>query len=189
MEPDRFDQLTRRYVRLLSRRAIAGALGLGALALPGLSDAKKRHKRKRKHKKKVKRNEFGCLNVGTFCKNSGQCCSGICQGKKGKQQCQAHDTGNCPAGVEELFCRANGADVECVTSDGTDGLCDTTTGKAPYCTRNGDCFACTKDADCVSFCGPQAACIVCPACAGTNGALTACASSNAAGCSFPPPVQ
>jgi hypothetical protein len=186
METDRFDEITRRYARLLPRRAIAGALGLGALAFPGLSDARKRHKHRRKHKKKVKRNDFGCVDVGKFCKNNGQCCSGRCRGKKDKQTCQAHDTGNCPAGVQELFCKGAGADVSCKTSDGTDGLCDTTTGNAPYCTRNGDCFRCTRDADCVPFCGPQAACIVCPDCAVMNGTQTACVSSNAAGCSFTP---
>ena len=186
MNTDRFDHLTRRWAGRLSRRAIASILGLGALALPWLGGAKKRHKRNRKHKKKVKRNAFGCVDVGKFCKSDGQCCSGICQGKRGKKECRAHDTGNCPAGVQELFCKDAGADVSCKTSDGTDGLCDTTTGIAPFCTRNGDCFLCTRDADCVPFCGPQAACIVCPDCAVMNGTQTACVSSSAPGCSFPP---
>ena len=34
-------------IRLLSRRMLAGALGLGAMGLPGLVDAKKKHKKRK----------------------------------------------------------------------------------------------------------------------------------------------
>jgi hypothetical protein len=77
----RFEHLTRTISTMLSRRAIAGTLGLGALNLPGLVEAKK----KRKKKKKIKKNQFGCVDVGKFCTDDGQCCSGICQGKKPKK--------------------------------------------------------------------------------------------------------
>jgi hypothetical protein len=41
MDAPRFDALTRTVSILRSRRTLAGVLGLGALALPGLADAKK----------------------------------------------------------------------------------------------------------------------------------------------------
>ena len=169
MESDRFDGLTRTVSMLLSRRAVAGALGLGALALPGLADARKKHKRK---KKKVKFNDFGCVKVGDFCQNDDQCCSGICQGKKGKSKCRAHDSGTgCQAGDQDSFC--GGIDVECITATGITGVCETTTGNAGYCDFGFACFPCRKDADCQRFCGPASACLRCAAfCPDTGG--TAC---------------
>ena len=73
MNTMRFAHLTRPLSLLLSRRAIAAAIGLGALSSPGPIAAKKH---RQKHKK-VRRNDFGCVDVGHFCKNDGQCCSGI----------------------------------------------------------------------------------------------------------------
>jgi hypothetical protein len=163
----RFDRFTRSVSTLLSRRTLAATLGLGALGLPGLAEAKKHKKRK---KKKITRNEFGCVDVGGFCKNSGQCCSGICSGKKDKKKCKAHNTSTCQAGQQEAGCTAEATTVPC----DVDGRCDTTTGKAPYCAGDGQCFPCTKDADCVPFCGAQAACITCAGCALETGDLTAC---------------
>jgi hypothetical protein len=148
-----------RWTRSLSRRAIAGALGLGALGLPTLLEAKK-HKHKKK--KKVKFNDFGCVNVGNFCKNSGQCCSGVCQGKKGKKKCKAHNESTCTTGQHTDFC--GGTDASCVSSAGVPGVCETTTGNAGYCAVVGICDACTKDADCIADFGPDAACIVCSGC-------------------------
>jgi hypothetical protein len=161
MDTDHFDRLTRSVSRFLSRRALATTLGVVALGSHGLAEARKKKKRK------VKRNAFGCVNVGTFCKNGGQCCSGICGGNK----CRAHDESNCPRGPQEGFC--DSIDVVCVASDGNDGLCDTTTGNAGFCLGDFECSECTKDADCTSICGPGAACLVCALCDGTGG--TACA--------------
>lgn len=175
MDHQRFDQIARAFSTFQSRRDILGALGLSAILLPAAAGAKKR-------KKKAKFNKFGCVNVGDFCKNSSQCCSGICQGKKGKGKCQAHDSSTCQAG-QNACDDAEG--VPCVSSTGaTTGSCDTTTGNAPYCTADGDCFDCKKDADCVPFCGPQAACIKCAVCA-DEGVVTACVGPTAEGCSFP----
>ena len=95
MVSQQFDRLARSFSRLRSRRSLAGLVGLGALLLPGQSQAKKKHKHK---KKKVKRNDFGCVDVGKFCKNDGQCCSGICEGKKNKKKCKAHDQSTCQPG-------------------------------------------------------------------------------------------
>jgi hypothetical protein len=168
-----FDRLTRAVSLLVSRRRLGLALGLGPLALPGLADAKKKHK----HKKKVTFNDFGCVNVGSFCKNDDQCCSGICQGKKGKKHCQAHDASTCQPGQDSC----SGLPVPCTTSAGDpDGGCTITTGNASYCEADGRCFDCAKDADCVPFCGPQAACIVCAGCVTEK---TVCVGPSA--CTFP----
>jgi hypothetical protein len=179
MDTDRFDSLTRTFATVLSRRAIAGALGLGALALPDLAGAKK--KRKNQSKKKVKFNDFGCVNVGGFCKKAGQCCSGICKGKKGKKKCKAHDGSTCVAGQTIVAC--GGALVVCTTSGGGFGSCLTTTGNAPYCSVSFDCFPCKKDIDCEPICGQGAACLACgEVCAAVGG--TMCAASGGLGCDF-----
>jgi hypothetical protein len=115
----------------------------------------------------------GCKNVGKKCKNAGQCCSGICQGKKGKKKCKAHDANGCKPGQQSAGCGGN--DVTCTTSAGiSDGVCQTTTGNAGFCTNVGGCFACTKDADCQPFCGPRAACIVCEEGCAPFGFSTSC---------------
>jgi hypothetical protein len=176
MDHQRFDQIARTLSTFQSRRGLLGALGLGAVLLPGAAGA-------RKKKKKAKFNEFGCVNVGAYCKNSSQCCSGLCEGKKGKGRCIAHDTSTCLAGqsgcddVEGVACVLNNGDIQ--------GACETTTGNAPYCAAlGGSCFACAKDADCVPFCGPQAACTRCAVCA-DDGVVTACFGPTADSCTFP----
>jgi len=32
-------------------------------------------------------------------------------------------------------------------------VCDTTTGEAPYCSADGNCFPCQKDAACIVYAG------------------------------------
>jgi hypothetical protein len=177
MDRTRVDGLTRSVSTMLSRRTLAGALGMGALALPGLTDAKKKHKHEKKHK--VELNDFGCVDVGTFCKNDDQCCSGVCQGKKGKGTCQSHDQSTCQPGQD--ICA--GTEVDCTTESGDRGECAITTGKSPYCETSGDCFNCAKDADCVPFCGEGAACTVCASCA-TEGTQTACVGTGTTLCTF-----
>jgi hypothetical protein len=177
MDATRFDRLARLFSNARSRRqAVLALLFGGAITLPGLAEAKKKHKQK----KKIKRNDFGCVNVGGFCKNSGQCCSGICQGKKGKKKCQAHDTGNCQAGSDTCL----GTHVICTTSNGNlAGACYTTTGNAGFCAAAAGCFLCQKDADCQPFCGPAAACVLCvDECADFGG--TGCFGPEQ--CTFPP---
>jgi hypothetical protein len=178
MDSDRFDGLTRSVSTLLSRRSFASALGLSTLALPALVEAKKKHKHKKK--KKVKLNDFGCVNVGDFCKNNGQCCSGICQGKKGKGKCQAHNESTCQPGQDVCTVPA----VDCTSETGDPGACSITTGQATYCEANGTCFDCKKDADCVAVCGAGAACIVCAECSETGN--TACVGASADSCGGAP---
>jgi hypothetical protein len=175
MDTDRFDRATRTVSLALSRRGLTSALGLTALGIPSLAAAKKK-------KKKIKRNEFGCVEVGNRCKNAGQCCSGICTGKKGKKTCQAHDTGDCQADQDACLSED---DIRCTTSAGSEGICLRTTGNARYCAAiesGGVCFPCNTDADCQEFCGPTAACIVCEArCEEAGG--TICAGLDE--CTFP----
>jgi hypothetical protein len=141
------------------RKALAGVALLGHVAgmVPDGATAKKRRKRK-----KVKRNEFGCVNVGRFCRKASQCCSGICQGKKGKKTCKAHDTGDCQPGPTFEECGAE-ENVPCINSNGNEGRCATTTGNAGYCSNAATISVppCTRDADCEDF-DPRAACVLCP---------------------------
>jgi hypothetical protein len=138
-----------------------GTLGLVTLASSGLAAAKKTHK----HKKKIKRNALGCVNVGNFCKHADQCCSGICQGRKGKKKCRAHNATTCQATQTDIYC-AGGTHFPCITSTAFNlGSCFTTTGNAGYCAyKVAPCLTCAKDADGRSALGDGAACILCPHC-------------------------
>jgi hypothetical protein len=182
MDATPFDHLSRSLVARLTRRTLAGLIGLSVVPIPHPGDAKGKHTHNN-HPKMVKFNDFDCVNVGGLCKHDGQCCSGICQGKKHKRRCRAHDQRTCHAGQIEGFC--GGEPVSCVTGTGDTGSCDTTTGKAGYCTASGNCFACSKDADCVPFCGAHAACIVCGNVCALSDLQTACVGPVAGGCRFP----
>lgn len=180
MDYDRLDQLARALSRGPSRRTLAGMLSLGTLGLAQggqFEDA-----RSRKKKKKVRKNAFGCVDAGKFCKNAGQCCSGICQGKKGKKTCKAHGESTCASGQVSTGC--GGTTVACQTSSGEAGQCGTTTGKAAYCAADGRCQACTKDADCVAKCGVDAACVPCASCEPQGG--TTCVGPDEDSCGTPP---
>jgi hypothetical protein len=177
MDGSTFDALSRSWIEGTSRRAILGgigtALGLAALRAPSAVDAKKK---RRKATKKLRRNTYGCVDVGQACRgNDANCCSGICdgkkpkKGKKDKSRCAGHDAGLCQ--VDEATCAPLG------TSCGPLGVCDQTTGKACYCVSiGGNCAVCAKDADCVALgWGANAACIPSEGCPETGG--THCAPS------------
>jgi hypothetical protein len=164
-----FDRLTLAISNALTRRGLVTALGLGSAWIPGLTGAKKKGKNKKRTK--IKRNEFGCVNVGNVCKKDAQCCSGICKGRKGNKKCKAHDTGGCQPSDDICL---TGLEGDCTTGTDEAGACVKTTGKAGYCFSRGDCFPCRKDADCVPLCGPQAACIVCVDDCGDEFEGTAC---------------
>jgi hypothetical protein len=157
MDAHSFDRMVLAVATRLPRRSLAGLLGLSSLGAVALADAKKKSKKK---KKKIKRNEFGCVSVGKYCKNDGQCCSGICEGKKKKRKCKAHDESTCQPG--QYSCE--GVPELCTTTAGFTGQCGTTTGKASYCYSDGTCAPCSKDADCEPTFGTGAACIVCAEC-------------------------
>ena len=166
MKPAHFDRLTQMVNGGASRRGLlrglAAAAGLVALHAPGATAGKRRKK------EKLKRNSYGCVDVGKSCRGKDSaCCSGICQGKKPKKgekdrsRCVAHHVLGCQA--DQDFCA--GSIVMC----GTNGTCVRTTGKASICGAGGPCVACRKDKDCEADYGPGAACTVCPNCDGING--------------------
>ena len=175
MDASRFDDLLRTLTRGSSRRTLprlAGivvALGFAGRTTGGVT-AKKRRKRK-----KVKRNGLGCVNVGRFCKRANQCCSGICKGKKGKKKCTGHDAQGCEAGQTVAAC--GGTTVACTSSAGLPGVCQTTTGRAAYCSAIATgCVGCRRDGECAALCGAGAACIPCAAFCGAGGTVCACLS-------------
>jgi hypothetical protein len=170
--------------RLVLGGLIAAGLGLGGVRLPDTAARKKRKN------KKLKRNEFGCVEIGENCRGQdAACCSGICQGRKPRKgqkdisRCVAHGASTCQAGQHIQDVCGGEADVPCATSTGnTGGACSTTTGNAPYCPREAYCHPCKKDADCQQFCGEDAACILCAGCPEGG---TACASPALGLCDFP----
>lgn len=189
MDDGSFDHLTVLLSWFISRRATF--VGLAALTLPSLVDARRRKRSKRKHKKKNKQrvvfNAFGCVNVGSFCHNDEQCCSGICEGQKDKRTCQAHDDGGCPAGHQDSGCGGT-TTLACTTSSGLEGVCETTTGNAGYCGNDYLCVDCRKDADCQELCGRlEAACVRCLDCDGTSTFQTACVGPFVNDCFVPGP--
>lgn len=167
-----------RTIELPSRRLLLRGLARVGLSapitwMPELVTAK-RHKRGRR--RKAKRNAFGCVNVDGRCRNSTQCCSGICVGKQENKRCKAHNASSC-----EGTDGCSGVFTGCITDVGVDGTCNVTTGQASYCVTSAVCADCTRDVDCESRCGPGAACLVCAECL-PLGRQTACASATADGC-------
>jgi hypothetical protein len=160
MDASRFDDVVRLLTNAPSRRGVLAGLATAVpgLTLPAVGDAGKGKKRK----KKVKRNEFGCVNVGGKCRGKDAlCCSGLCEGKKPKKRkrdksrCVAHDVGDCQAG--ENTCDGP---APCTTTTGASGDCFRTTGNTAYCSAGSDTgAACTTDDECLSDCGPGSACI------------------------------
>jgi hypothetical protein len=166
MNGARFDRLS----RTITRRN-----GLGLLAAFGLANIAAAQASAKK-KKTLKKNEYGCVNVGGTCRGKdANCCSGICdgkkpkKGKKDKSRCVAHNVLGCQAGQDQ--CAGNSAPC----GSGPMGFCYRTTGNAGYCGEAGGCLDCQTDADCVAHggFGAGAACVVCQdECALTGG--TAC---------------
>ncbi len=169
-----FDDIARHLSALPSRRdvlrGLAGA-GLGLAALRHLDAVGARNRTNRKKKPKLKRNAFGCVDVGGECQGkSTNCCSGICQGqkpKKGKKdrsRCVTHDAGICTAGSN--ICKLEGV-AECHPSNSA-CHCVQTTGKATFCGDTGGtgdgpaslCRVCSKDTDCEPEFGTGAACVI-----------------------------
>lgn len=171
MDGNRFDALARQLTDRSSRRdtlrALVGVgIGLRGGRLSGTAEAKKKGKRKGKHKrtnKKAKPNAFGCLSVGKACKSAEQCCSGICQGKKGEKQCLNHGAGTCNQEAQG-FCEA--ANPELTTCNNSSFcLCFRTTAGSNFCEdanpgSGSDCADCKKDADCAALgFPPGSACV------------------------------
>lgn len=168
MDATLFDRLTRSLFSGSSRRGVVlsmgAVLGLGATHIKDAAGAKK---------KKLKMNQYGCVDVGKPCRGKDSaCCSGICQGKKPKKgqkdksRCVAHDTRGCSV----VHDSCGPGDDFCTASDGYEfAKCFHTTGNAGHCSLGAACLPCTRDTDCVDACGQGAACVVCPgACIGSE---------------------
>jgi hypothetical protein len=166
MDDGGFDRLARALATARPRRSITRVLsGLALVGSRGLSGAPGVGA----GTKKLKRNQFGCVNVGNACRGKdGACCSGICRGKKPKKgkkdrsRCVAQDEGGCRAGSRIPAC--GGAAESCTTSAGASGLCGTTTGKAGFCSQGFICASCTRDDQCRPSPDPNAACVLCATC-------------------------
>jgi hypothetical protein len=171
MNAAHFDRITCLLMEPSARRSVvrglAGAAhGLTVLRWPDAASAKKKKHKPKNTKPTLKRNAFGCVDVGGTCRgNDDNCCSGICEGekpRKGKKDtsvCVGHDN----AGVcfpDSDSCTL-GLDVPC-SLDNPACSCVLTTGNAGFC---GDfssdlCRTCTRDTDCQADLGPGAACVV-----------------------------
>jgi len=183
MDPSRLATLS----RALASPTRRGLLVLSSVAMSGPLALLGSEAKKRKRKQKLKKNAFGCIDVGKPCRGKdSHCCSGICQGKKPKRgerdrsHCAAHGEDQCQNGQNLTGC--GGQTVNCTTSTGDVGACRTTTGKAGYCAADGQCRQCARDADCRPFCGPEAACVVCEAATCEFG--TQCVGPADDGCTF-----
>ena len=128
-----------------------------------------------------------CGNEGSPCRRRGQCCSGRCQGPKGKKTCRARGAGTCKRGQDTCQTGPGNAPA----CNGRAGCsCFVTTGGSSFCSSgDGTCEPCRSDADCVAKGSPQgSACVradrgFCGAECGQTG--TACV----APCGFEPPVD
>jgi hypothetical protein len=166
-----FDDIARLFSVLPSRRdvlrGLAGA-GFGLATLRQLGAVGAKNRKNRKKKPKLKRNAFGCVDVGGKCQgNDANCCSGICEGKKPKKgkkdtsRCAGHDAGICTpgsntcalAGIAE--CDPSNSGCHCVGTTGNATFCGDTSGV----TDGSLCRVCSKDTDCQAEFGPGAACI------------------------------
>jgi hypothetical protein len=198
MDNRRFDAWTKAFTADQTNRrttllgTTSAALGLLIARFPDSADAKKR---KKKRKKKLVLNEFGCVDVGGKCRgNDGNCCSGVCQGKKPKKgkkdksACVAHNTGGCT--LERNVCvTGDGEESACGQQRFT--VCTETTGSDAFCANidTAECRICNTDADCEAQGFPiGSACIIVTGgecvgesdCNGVNGSSgTACAGPGA----------
>jgi hypothetical protein len=168
-----FARLAYSMHRVASRRELLGAMTLGP-GLATLRPAWEASAKSKSRKQKLKRNAFGCVNVGGACRGrDAVCCSGICDGKKPKSgekdrsRCVAHHQGICTP--EDRACTDDAAPTPC-NPERPSASCFRTTGRAGFC---GDdvipgCIPCQKDADCHEQLSQGAACVVCAGC--PNGA-------------------
>jgi hypothetical protein len=165
MGATRFDDLLRSLINRASRRevlaGVAGAaFGLEATRLDLVAKTKKR--------KKLKLNQFGCVNVGDPCRGKdSNCCSGICdggkprRGKKDRSRCVGHNVGICTRGQDA--CAQGPAQATQCGLTGSTCFCRRTTGGAGFCSRPvADlCHDCRTDDDCEELGFPSgSACVV-----------------------------
>jgi hypothetical protein len=170
MDPTSIDIMARGLERRAPRRAALGVLGGLAALLTRLGIVGIDARKNKKGKEKLKRNAFGCVNVGAGCRGKdANCCSGICQGKKprkgqkDKSRCVAHNTGSCTP--QRSLC-VTGSAVSYCTPGEFDAVCVATTGNAGYCASNvgltaDNCRVCRTDPECEAAGFPAgSACVI-----------------------------
>jgi hypothetical protein len=180
LDANQFDHAVRAIHSGVPRRRVLGSFFAASLAasLFGFASSSNVDAKRKRRRKKLRRNKFGCVNVGQKCYGKNEaCCSGICEGKGKKSRCVGHNADTCANTTHTCLEQGTG---DC---GGGQGSCFTTTGNAPFCGKLGDCDCapCSKDADCVAEHGEGAACIQCAGtdfyqCTNVNGSTkgTAC---------------
>jgi hypothetical protein len=164
MKPRRIARWAPVFDKTVSRRRVILWSFLAGLPLGCGGQEAMAGKRGRKAKQKIRRNEFGCVSVGSFCRNDAQCCTGLCDGKKGKRRCSGHGAGTCNQEAEGVCQSLNPISTAC--NNRADCACFRTTGDSSvcaelFCVRPGcsECAVCRSDADCVALgLPPGAAC-------------------------------
>jgi hypothetical protein len=156
LDANQFDRAVRSLESGVQRRRVLGTFLTASLAAPlfGFATSSGVDARRRK-RKKIKRNSFGCVNVGQKCYGKSEvCCSGICDGTGKNSKCAGHDALGCSIAPDTCS--------ESVTC-GSNGHCFGTTGNAPFCGKQFTCFCktCSKDTDCEATHGAGAACVEC----------------------------
>jgi hypothetical protein len=150
MDGSHFDDVVRSLKE--SRRSLLG--GAIAAATGGIgvriAEARKRGKQRKKRKPRARPNQYGCLEIDDPCKTAEQCCSGICEGKKGKKRCRAHGAGTCKP--QPGVCTDPDPGYGTCNNDNF-CYCHRTTANSIYCANQAhtDCADCRKDADCVAL--------------------------------------
>jgi hypothetical protein len=93
-----------------------------------------------------------CLKDGDECKRGNQCCSGLCKGKKCRR---APGQGTCT--IRKDRCKTGDSDAS--RCAGGDCLCFRRLDGAAVCAGDGECFDCSRDADCVAAFGERFVCV------------------------------
>jgi hypothetical protein len=100
LDANQFDHAVRAIEMGVKRRRVLGSFFAVSLAAPlfGFAAGSGVEARRKKHRKKIKRNSFGCVNVGQKCYGKSEvCCSGICDGKGKRSKCVGHNADTCSA--------------------------------------------------------------------------------------------
>jgi hypothetical protein len=154
MDQTRFDTWTRELAQtspLVSRRwamaRVAGAALTGLAVFAGIDRTTE---------------AAGCKRVDEPCKRAGQCCSGICNGKRGKKKCRGHGAGTCKRNQD--VCATSFPEGERCNNE-ANCLCLQTTSGTSFCANPGSngvaCTNCKRDADCRQLGFPEgSACVV-----------------------------
>ncbi|CAA9581407.1 MAG: hypothetical protein AVDCRST_MAG59-4814 [uncultured Thermomicrobiales bacterium] len=147
MDQDRFDSLARRLAAGATRRDAIQALAVATVglvaAVPAGTGA-----------------AAACREPGAPCRRGGQCCSGLCQGKKGRERCRrVPGQGICT--IRNNVCRTNDADKSCGGAGLDSCGCFVTTAGRSFCALGAlsEVVSCERDRDCAGQFGAGARCV------------------------------